>query len=131
MSINGLDHIAIATQDLSSAVERFEAILGAKAGDTVNVPDQGVMSAVVDLGNASIELMQPTDSEGGIQKYIDKKGEGIHHIALRINDMDAIEKALTACGIKLIVGTANGNKSVFIHPKSTGGVLIELCEHKY
>ena len=75
-----------------------------------------------------IEIMQPTDPNGGIQKFLDKRGPGIHHMAVSVGDK---EKAITEyenAGIRLIVGTANGNKSAFIHPKSTGGVLIELGE---
>lgn len=130
MRINGFDHIAIATTDLPAAIAKFESILNAKASEIVHVPDQEVMSAVFALGNASIELMQPTNPEGGIQKFIEKKGEGIHHIALKVDDIDKAEKEYSIEHIKLIIGTANGNKSVFIHPKSTGGVLIELCEHR-
>ena len=129
MSILGLDHVAIATLDVDAAVAKYVATFGAKAGEVVSVPDQGVKSAVVTIGDAAFELMQPLDEDNAIRKYIDKKGEGLHHIALKVDDLDATEQELLAKGVRLIVGTANGNKSIFIHPKSTGGVLMELCAH--
>ena len=130
MKITGLDHIAIVTKDISAAISAYEVMLGIKAGAIVSVTDQGVKSAVIAMDNSDIEIMQPIDPQSGIQKYIDKKGEGIHHVALKVDDLDEAEAHLSANGIKLIIGTANGNKSMFIHPKSTGGVLVELCEHK-
>ena len=129
MSILGLDHVAIATLDVDAAIEKYVTTFGAKAGEVVSVPDQGVKSAVVTIGDAAFELMQPLDEENAIAKYIAKKGEGLHHIALKVDDLDATEQELLAKGVRLIVGTANGNKSIFIHPKSTGGVLMELCAH--
>lgn len=129
MSIKGLDHVAIATLDVEAAVQKYETLFNAKAGEIVSVPDQGVKSAVVTIGDSAIELMQPLDADNAISKYIEKKGESIHHIALKVDDLDATEKELTEKGVRLIIGTANGNKSIFIHPKSTGGVLMELCAH--
>ncbi len=129
MSIIGLDHVAIATLDVEAAVAKYEAMFGATAGEIVSVPDQGVKSAVVTIGDSTIELMQPLDDFNAIRKYIDKNGEGLHHIALKVDNLDATEKELLEKGVRLIVGTANGNKSIFIHPKSTDGVLMELCAH--
>ena len=130
MSIIGLDHVAFATLDVEASIQKYEALFNTKAGEVVCVPDQGVKSAVISVGDAAFELMQPLDEENAIGKYIAKKGEGIHHIALKVDDLDATEKELTEKGVRLIVGTANGNKSIFIHPKSTGGVLMELCAHE-
>ena len=123
-----LAHIAIVTDNIEATIQTYEALLGVKAGAPVNVPDQGVISAYIPLEGVGIEIMQPTDPNGGIQKFLDKRGPGIHHMAVSVGDK---EKAITEyenAGVRLIVGTANGNKSAFIHPKSTGGVLIELGE---
>ncbi len=125
-----LDHIAIVVEDVYESVPKYEELLQLKSDTPVSVPDQGVISAVFPLEGCSIELMQPTDPNGGIRKYLDKKGPGIHHIAIKVEDIDEAEAAYQAMGYRLIVGSANGKKSVFIHPKSTGGILVELCANQ-
>lgn len=127
MNIIKIDHIALATLDVNRTVEQYSALLGHKAGEVVFVPEQGVKSAYMDIPGTGIEIMEPTDPEGGIRKFIDKKGEGIHHIAVLVEDIDAAIEELESKGVRLIKGTAGEKKAVFIHPKSTGGVLIELC----
>ncbi len=122
-----LDHIAIVTDQLENTIRTFEDLLGVKADPPVSVPDQGVISAYIPLEGVGIELMQPTDPDGGIQKFLDKRGPGIHHVAVRLDDRKAALDTYREAGVRLIIGTANGSQSAFIHPKSTGGVLIELC----
>ena len=123
-----LAHIAIVTDNIEATIQTYEALLGVKAGAPVNVPDQGVISAYIPLEGVGIEIMQPTDPEGGIQKVLDKKGPGIHHIAIKTDDREKAIADYEAAGVKMIIGSANGHKAAFIHPKSTGGVLIELGE---
>jgi len=123
-----LDHIAIVTEDISASRQFYEKLLGVPAGEEIDVPDQGIVSAFIPLRGVGIELLEPTDPNGGIQKFLDKKGPGIHHIALHVDSLEEAVNAYSKQGIHLIIGSANGQKSVFLHPKDTGGVLIELCE---
>ena len=123
-----LAHIAIVTDNMEKTIATYESLLGIKVGTPVNVPDQGVISAYIPLEGVGIEIMQPTDPEGGIQKVLDKKGPGIHHIAIKTDDREKAIADYEAAGVKMIIGSANGHKAAFIHPKSTGGVLIELGE---
>lgn len=123
-----LDHISIVTDDLNGTIERWEKLLGTSIPAPEEVADQGIVSTYLPLDGVGIEILEPTDPNGGIRKFLDKKGPGIHHFALKVEDREAMIQALTAAGVRLIIGSANGNKSVFIHPKSTGGVLVELCE---
>lgn len=122
-----LSHIAIATNNVEELSKLYADLFHVEPVAPVSVPDQGVISGYVPLEGCGIELMQPTDPEGGIQKFMDKHGAGLHHIAMEVDDLDAAEEEYRAKGYRLIVGTANGHKSVFVHPKTTGGVLIELC----
>jgi methylmalonyl-CoA/ethylmalonyl-CoA epimerase len=128
MNVEKIDHIAIATKDAKTTSGFYEALLGFKASEIVEVPDQDIKSSYVQIPGTGIEILQPIDPNGSIQKFIDKKGEGIHHIAFKISNLDAAIKELTDNGIKLIQSTTDGKLTVFIHPKSTGGILIELCE---
>ena len=122
-----LDHISVVTNDIEATMKMYSDIFHVECDTPVCVPDQGVISGYVPLDGCGIEITQPTDPNGGIQKFIDKHGAGLHHIAYQVEDLDAAEKEYTEKGYRLIIGTANGRKSIFIHPKSTGGVLIELC----
>ena len=128
MIIKNLDHISIAVKDVEFSAKLYEILFGIKPGELIKVPDQGIISKYLPLLNAGIEMIQPLDSNGGIQKFIDKKGEGLHHIAFKVDSVDSAIQELTAAKVDLIIGTAGDNKTVFIHPKSTCGVLIELCE---
>ena len=123
-----LTHIAIVTNNIEETIQTYEALLGVKAGTPVNVPDQGVISAYIPMEGVGIEIMQPTIPHGGIQKFLDKRGPGIHHMAVSVGDKEKAIAQYESAGVRLIVGTANGKKSAFIHPKGTGGVLIELSE---
>lgn len=128
MKIEKLDHIAIATKDVEAAAGFYEALLGFKVNEITEVPDQDIKSTYVPIPGFGIEILQPIDPNGSIQKFIDKKGEGIHHFAVKVSSIEAASKELADNGIKLIKSTTDGKLTVFIHPKSTGGVLIELCE---
>lgn len=122
-----LNHIAIATDDVKELSKRYAELFHVEPETPISVPDQGVISGYIPLEGCGIELIQPTDPEGGIRHFMDRHGPGLHHIALSVDDLDAAEAEYRAAGYRLIVGTANGHKSIFVHPKSTGGVLIELC----
>jgi methylmalonyl-CoA epimerase len=128
MKVEGIDHIAIATKDIKRTAGFYEALLEEKVGEIQEVPEQDIKAIFVPITGSGIEILQPIDPAGSIQCFIDKKGEGIHHIALKITNIDGAINELNEKGIRLIESTTNGKKTVFIHPKSTGGILIELCE---
>jgi methylmalonyl-CoA/ethylmalonyl-CoA epimerase len=129
-----IEHIGIAVTDLEAAISLYEKVLGQPCYSIEEVADQKVKTAFFKIGQTKIELLQSTDPEGPIGKFIEKKGEGIHHIAISVTDIeDKLEKT-SAMGIKLIDTKprkgAEGLDIAFLHPKSTSGVLIELCEDK-
>ena len=123
-----LDHVAVVTDNIYETVARYEKLLGVEIRTPAVVEGQGIISTYIPLDGVGIELLQPIDPEGGIQRFLDKKGPGIHHFSLKPDDREEAIRELSEDGVRLLLGEANGKKSVFIHPKSTGGVLIELCE---
>ena len=130
--IKKVDHIAIAVNNLNEVVELYGKIFGLKPEHIKDVPDQGVKAALIPVGNGTeIEFLEPINPQGGVAKFLEKKGEGIHHIALEVDDVEQEIKSLVAKGVELIdkqprMGLAG--KIAFIHPKSTRGILIELCQ---
>lgn len=134
MSITHIEHIGIAVKDLNETIPFYEQLLGTKCYNIEVVEDQKVKTAFFMVGQTKIELLEPTDPEGPIGKYIANKGEGIHHIAFATNDVDGDLQRAEANGIRLIDKTsrpgAEGLSIGFLHPKSTHGVLTELCQDK-
>lgn len=127
-----LDHIAIAVNNLEEG-KRFYQLLGFGEMTTELVESQKVMTGFLKLGNrANIELLEPTSDDSTVKKFLDKRGPGIHHICLRVKGIDALVESLKAKGVQMIDQTpklgAHNCRVAFIHPKSTGGVLIELSE---
>jgi methylmalonyl-CoA/ethylmalonyl-CoA epimerase len=129
-----IEHIGIAVADLTKAIELYEGVFGLKCYNIEEVADQKVRTAFFMIGQTKIELLESTDPEGPIGKFIEKKGEGIHHIAFAVSDLEKHLRSSEAKGIKLIDQNprkgAEGLDIAFLHPKSTSGVLIELCEDK-
>jgi len=130
--IKGLDHVAIAVNRLDEALEIFEDILGFRLEGTKVVEQQRVKAALLRAGHTKIELLEPTDSESTVAKFLEKRGEGMHHIALSVSDLESYLKELKEKGIALIdekprIGM-EGGKIAFLHPKSTRNVLMELVE---
>lgn len=127
-----IEHIGIAVNDLDSAISLYEKLLGQKCYNIEEVKEQKVKTAFFRVGQTKIELLQSTDPEGPIGRYIEKKGEGIHHIAFAVNNLAASMKDVEEGGMRLIDSTprkgAEGLDIAFMHPKSTTGVLIELCQ---
>ncbi len=133
MKLSHIEHIGIAVKSLESAIPFYEEMLGLKCYAIEEVADQRVKTAFFKIGQTKIELLESTDSEGPIGKFIEKKGEGIHHIAFATED--GVQKSLEELaekGVQLIDKTprkgAEGLNIAFLHPKSTVGVLTELCE---
>ncbi len=134
MKLTRIEHIGIAVSDLTSAIRYYEDILGLQCYAIEEVPDQKVRTAFFRIGETKIELLESTDPEGPLGKFIEKRGEGIHHIALAVNDVNAALHEVEGKGVQLIDKQprkgAEGLLIGFLHPKSTFSVLTELCGEK-
>ena len=134
MKPSHIEHIGIAVNDLKTSISFYEKVLGLKCYNVEDVPEQKVKTAFFIVGQTKIELLESTDSEGLIGKFIEKRGEGIHHIAFAVEKIEEQLIHAEKLGIKLIDVSprkgAEGLDIAFLHPKSTNGVLIELCEDK-
>jgi methylmalonyl-CoA/ethylmalonyl-CoA epimerase len=134
MKPSHIEHIGIAVNNLVSAISFYEEVLGLKCYNIEEVPDQKVRTAFFLVGQTKIELLESTDAEGPIGKFIEKRGEGIHHIAFSVENIESQLIHASESGIKLIDASprkgAEGLDIAFLHPKSTNGVLIELCEKR-
>jgi methylmalonyl-CoA epimerase len=131
--IKKIDHIAVAVKDVEKAAEFYEKVLGLKLGGIEEVEGMDVKVGFIPIGETRIELVQPLDPESGVAKFIEKRGEGIHHICYEVDNVKKALETSKARGAKLIDETprrgAHNTLVGFIHPKSTGGVLTELTEH--
>ena len=134
MKITHIEHIGIAVKSLNDAIPFYENVLGLKCYNVEEVKDQRVKTAFFMVGQTKIELLESTDPEGPIGKFIEKKGEGIHHIAYAVEKIEDQLKDAELKGVNLIDKAprkgAEGLDIAFLHPKSTFGVLTEFCEHK-
>ena len=130
--ITHLDHIAIAVPDLSEAIKRFAEDFGLSLSGTEDVLTEQTSTAFFPIPGTRIELVAPMKGEGPIATSISKRGPGMHHLCFRTDDIEADMARLTAKGYRFIHDTpkpgAHGSRVAFIHPKSTGGVLVELAE---
>ncbi len=130
--ITELDHIGIAVKNLDDALEIYERILGLKVEKIRDFEEQKVKTAFLLAGETKIELLEPTDKEGPVARFIEKRGEGVHHLAFTVTDIEAALQKMKDKGIAVVdekprIG-AEGFKIAFLHPKSTKNVLVELCE---
>lgn len=130
--IEKIDHIGIAVKSIEESLKFYTDVLGLKCVGTEVVEEHMVKTAFIPTGDSEIELLESTNEESAIAKFIEKKGEGIQHIALRVNDIEKALEELKQKGVMLIDEKprygAGGAKIAFIHPKSTKGVLLELCQ---
>ncbi|MCA1741930.1 MAG: methylmalonyl-CoA epimerase [Bacteroidales bacterium] len=129
-----IEHIGIAVNSIADAIPFYERVLGLKCYNIEEVADQKVKTAFFMIGQTKIELLESTDPEGPIGKFLEKRGEGIHHIAFAVENIEERLLEAEAAGIRLIDTTprrgAEGMSIAFLHPKSTLGVLTEFCEDK-
>ena len=127
-----IDHIAIAVNDVEESAKIYQQALGVDNVEFETVESEGVKVAILHLENARVELMQPTNDSSPIKKFLDKKGQGLHHMALDTENIEGEVERMEGCGIQFLgnirPGSA-GTKVTFIHPKSLHGVLAELCSH--
>jgi methylmalonyl-CoA/ethylmalonyl-CoA epimerase len=131
--IVGLDHIAVAVPDLAEAIRRFTEDLGLELAGTEDVPSAQTRTAFVPLPATRIELVHPLDGKGPIQTFLDKRGGGLHHLCFRTDDLDGDVARLRAKGYRFTTEGptpgAHGTRVIFVHPKSFGGVLVEVAAH--
>ncbi len=126
-----LHHVGIVVRDVGVASERYVQ-LGFRDGERIEVPEQGIVAIVYPAGTGYVELIQPTDPDGAIGRYLAKRGEGSHHIAFAVPDIEAVLRRLGEAGVRLIDERprdgAHGWKIAFIHPEACNGVLTELVQ---
>ncbi|NLN47775.1 MAG: methylmalonyl-CoA epimerase [Clostridiales bacterium] len=132
--VNKLDHIGIAVKDLEESVKFYEEVLGLKLQGIETVEEQKVKVAFLPLGDTELELLEATSPDSPIAKFIESKGQGVQHLAFRVDNIEKVLGEMKEKGIRLIDEKprygAGGAKIAFLHPKSTNGVLVELCERK-
>ncbi len=128
-----IDHIGIAVKSLTEAAAIYENALGLKVSAYDQVDEQGVRVAMLNIGESRIELLEPTGPESPIEKFMTKRGEGIHHIAITVDDIEKALEQLKAAGVRLVDNEprrgAHNTRIAFVHPSSTHGVLLELVQH--
>ncbi|MBI4463623.1 MAG: methylmalonyl-CoA epimerase [Acidobacteria bacterium] len=129
-----VDHLGIAVPSLAAAVDFYERVLGLKVSGYETIPQEKTRVAMLPLGESRIELLEPTEPDSPIGRFLAKRGGGLHHVCLRVPDLEAAVARLRQSGVKLInsepgVG-AGGHRYVFIHPSSAGGVLLELVQEQ-
>jgi len=130
--IKNINHIAIIVPDLEGAVAFWEGALGLKLARTESVPEEGVDVAFLPIGGSNVELLKPTVADTGVARFLEKRGPGIHHLCFEVDDIEATLAQLHDRNVQLINEQPQeghgGRKYAFVHPKSTGGVLVELYQ---
>ena len=133
-SARHINHVCIAVSDIEETLEFYEKLFGvSRSGGIETIEDQGVKAALVRVGASQLEFIQPIDSENGVSKFIDRRGEGVHHICFEVDDLASKLKELDDSGVQMIDKEPRDGLSGiigFIHPKATRGVLIELVDQK-
>jgi len=130
MKVEQIDHIHIVVKDLDKAVAFFENLLGVKFGEAVGLEEWHFKSRVAPIGSVGIELIQPTSSDSVFAKFIERRGEGLQAISLKVPDIEEAKKEMEARKIRLVSTVSAGRlKEAHFHPKDTFGVLFELCEY--
>lgn len=134
MKMTVVDHIGIAVASIDEALKFWQDTLGVQCHGVEEVADQKVKTAFLPIADTEIELLEPTAEDSPVAKYLEKKGPGIHHIAIRVDNLEQALEELKAKGVRLIDEKprrgAGGANIAFLHPKATDGVLLELCERE-
>lgn len=132
---SGIDHLGVAVRDLEAAVATYRDVLGFNVTGRDHLEDRGLDVAFVDTGSGRIELIAPSREGSEISSYLEKRGEGLHHLCVRVADLDATLAKLLERGARMIdtkpKAGAHGTRVAFVHPKGAAGVLLELVEHKH
>ncbi len=127
-----LDHLGIAVRSLNAALKFYQETLGIPLQGFENIPQEKVRVAMLPLGDTRVELLEATSGDSVVARFLEKRGEGLHHIAVAVEHLEERVRKLLAAGVRLVTPQvqqgAGGHRYVFIHPSSTGGVLVELVE---
>lgn len=127
-----INHLAVVVEDVEAALRFWRDALGLKFDGVEDVPAEQVKVGFLEVGDAHVELVQPTTPDSGVARYLEKRGQGMHHLCLEVEDIEAVMQQLADKGVELINETPrsreNGTRYAFVHPRSTGGVMIELYE---
>ena len=126
-----IDHVGVAVRSLESALKFYEGVLGMSASGRETVAAEKVNVAMLPVGGPRLELLEPTEADSPVGRFLDKRGEGLHHVALLVADLAAAVERLRGAGARLVNEPrrgAGGRLYVFVHPASTGGVLLELIQ---
>jgi methylmalonyl-CoA/ethylmalonyl-CoA epimerase len=133
--LEGLAHVGIAVRSLEEAIPRWTEALGVRHRDTTTLDSMGLKIAFLEAGGAEIELLESVRPDSTIAKFLEKRGEGIHHLSFYVRDLEAALARAAAAGLQLIDRTprdgSHGTKIAFLHPRTMGGVLIEFCERRH
>ena len=134
MNLKNIDHIGIAVTNMQESLSFWETSLGIEPHGIEEIAERKLRTAFLPVGGTEIELLEATSADSSIAKFIEKHGEGLHHVAIRVDNIEVALAELKAKGIQLIDETprngAGGARIAFVHPKATHGVLLELCERK-
>ncbi|HCJ09711.1 MAG TPA: methylmalonyl-CoA epimerase [Clostridiales bacterium] len=129
-----VSHIGVAVRDIDSALRFYTEVLGLRPAGRETLPDRGLTVAFVPVGETEIEFLEPTGTAGAVAKFLETRGEGIHHVAFEVEDLESALARAKEAGYTLVDERprpgAQGAMVAFLHPRSTNGVLIELCEHR-
>ncbi len=126
-----VNHVALAVKDIDESLAFYGDVFGIGPAEVEDIEDQGVRATLIRVGGSQLELIQPVDPNGGVARFIERRGEGLHHICFEVEDLQAALDRLAERGIALIDGAPREGLSgmiAFLHPRSTGGVLIELVD---
>jgi len=128
--IKGIRHLGVAVRDIEEARGFYRSVLGLESGDPVSSPDGTMKGSMVEVGNTVIELLSPVGDEGVMAKFLEKRGEGFHHVCYEVDDIHAAVESLKAKGIRVLGEPKPGIEgiTVFLHPKETHGILIEFVQ---
>ena len=130
--VDGLAHVGIAVRSLDEAIPRWTKSLGFRLVDTITLDSMGLRIAFLEAGGTELELLEPIRPDSTVAKFLEKRGEGIHHLSFHVRDIEAALARAAAAGLELIDRTpregSHGTKIAFVHPRSLGGVLVEFCE---
>ena len=131
-TINHFDHVGVAVKDIRAALAFFEKVFDVPDAEVVVMEDQGVRACLIEVGQTRLELLEPTSPESGVGRFIERRGEGLHHLALNVSDISGKLQLLQTLGVDLIDQTPREGLSgtiAFVHPRSVFGVLTELVEN--
>ena len=133
INVKRIDHVGVAVKDCAKAASAY-SLLGLKVHQTEEIPERALKVAMLPVGGSEIELLEPTSADGTVAKFLEKRGQGIHHLALTVENLDEAVKELLDAGVRMIDQTprpgAGGTRVAFVHPEATHGVLIELVEER-